>query len=317
MDQNQPYMNTGYINQVIDNFLENEKFQNNLENLIINSLSNKKIISLSRTQIADKIVSSDFIRLFEQDLLENMLQTLEINKIDKNELIIKNKNLQIKKKEIIDLNSNLDSLKIFNILVEEFLTCDDPIKLENYIGDLSNFESTIITTHEKIENILNKISDFLRDKIKSEDNYLVPNLLNFINKLLKTCQTKVLIDTLQMFLIYFNNLVEKFFKGNFDITKFYKISLNLECMNNLIMKIPNDDIILRKMDESKIKIIVIKLIQIFLKNYGSSNPVFIDNNKSQVQEFGISTNYILLLLFNLDKDMCAFKILLRNSADRI
>lgn len=320
MDKNHPYLETDNLNQIIDSFIENDKFQTNLENLIINALSNKKIITLSRSKIAEKIVSSDYIRLFEQDLLENILQSLDIEKIDRNELIIKNRNFPNKKpKENHEISASLDSLKIFNILVEEFLTCDDIIKLENYLGDLSNFESKIIIQCEKIDLILSKVSEFIISKQKIDDEiYLIPNLINFINKLQKNCATKVLIDSLTIFLSYFFNLVEKFYKGSFDITKFYKISLNLECLNNLMMKFYSDEIIVRKVDEAKTKSIVTKLFQILLFNYHLENPIYVESNKNSTsaQEFGISTNYILLLLFNLDKDMCSLKIFFRNSEMR-
>jgi len=319
MDKSHPYIQTENLNQIIDNFIENEKFQENLDNLIINALSNKKIIPLSRQKIAEKIVSSDYIRLFEQDLLENILQSLEIENVDRTELIIKNKNFPIKKaKENLDINSNLDSIKIFNFLVDEFLTCNDLIKLENYLGDLSNFESVIITRNEKIDQILNKISDFLREKQKETDElFLIPNLINFVNKLLKNSPSKVLLDSFTIFLSYFQFLVDKFYKGTFDITKFYKISLNLECLNNLMLKFYSEDIVVRKLDEAKVKYSIIKFVKVIMKNYQPENPIYIDNTKSlSQQEFGISTNYILLLLFNLDKDFCALKIFFRNSQMR-
>jgi len=319
MDKTHPYLQTENLNQIIDSFIENEKFQVNLENLIINSLSNKKIVPLSRAKIAEKIVSSDYIRLFEQDLLESILQSLDIDKVDRTELIIKNKNFQNKKaKENSNINSNLDSIKIFNILVDEFLSSNDIIKVENFLGDLSNFESYIIIRSEKIEMILNKIHEFLKEKQKENDEmYLIPNLINFLNKLIKNCSSKVLLDSFAVYLNYFQFLVDKFYKGTFDITKFYKISLNLECLNNLILKFYNDEIIIRKMDEMKVKLTIIKFIQVILKNYQPENPIYIDSSKPLAnQEFGISTNYILLLLFNLDKDFCCLKIFFRSSLMR-
>jgi hypothetical protein len=318
MDNNHSYIQTENINQIIDSFVNSDKFQENLDQLIINSLSNKKIINLPRAKIAEKIVSSDYIRLFEQDLLENLLSSLEIDKIDKSELIINNKNPQKRHKENFDVNSNLDSIKIFNILIDEFLSCHDLIKLENYFGDLSNFESLIITRHEKIDNILIKLEGFLKEKQKNEEEaFLIPNVLSFINKILKTLNTKNIIDITYIFITYFSFLVEKFFKGIFDISRFYKISLNLECFNNLILGFYNEEIIIRKIDESKINYIIRKLLDILLKNYQPENPIYLEApKKNAVNEFGISTNYIILLLFNLDKDLSALKVAFRISSIR-
>ena len=63
------------------------------------------------------------------------------------------------------------------------------------------------------------------------------------------------------------------------------------------------------MDEGKIKQSITKFIQVILKNYQQENPAYIGNSNNLAdKEFGISNNYIMLLLFDLDKDLCALKI---------
>ena len=42
------------ITKIIDNYLAMPKFQNNLNNLIVNSLSNRKTLTLPRNKIAEK-----------------------------------------------------------------------------------------------------------------------------------------------------------------------------------------------------------------------------------------------------------------------
>ena len=115
---------------------------------------------------------------------------------DKN-LLGKSSNIQPKKEEIFYQNpqgsllsslntkintsnsSNIDSNKLLNILTEEFLYCDDNLKLENYIGDLSSFDAEVLVTNEKIEQILNKIDVFLK-RNGASDMFLIPNLLNLL-----------------------------------------------------------------------------------------------------------------------------------------
>jgi len=71
------------------------------------------------------------------------------------------------------------------------------------------------------------------------------------------------------------------------------------------------------MDELKVKSCVEKFIKVLLMNYQPENLVYFESSKNaQSQEFGISTNYILLLLFNLDKDFCALKVFFRNAQMR-
>ena len=122
-----------------------------------------------------------------------------------------------------------------SILTEEFLSCTDNIKLENYIGDLSEFDAEILVTSEKIEEILAKIELFLKNNCAA-DIFLVPNLLNFFNKITKFTNTKILCESITIFLNYFSGIVSKFYDSAFDITKFYKLSFNVECLNKMLMK---------------------------------------------------------------------------------
>ena len=52
-------------------------------------------------------------------------------------------------------------------------------------------------------------------------------------------------------------------------------------------------------------------------NYDNSNPVYFKEENSIPEEFGLSTNFILMLFFCLDNDFSAFKVIFRNSSLRL
>ena len=85
----------------------------------------------------------------------------------------------------------------------------------------------------------------------------------------------------------------------------------------------NPDVHLRKIDEKLVKSIVDKIFEAIMKNYSPNNPVYIsdyspddDDSKESSSEFGLSTNYILLLFFILDRHFSVFKVLFRISTLR-
>jgi hypothetical protein len=332
------------INTIIDNFLSTSKFQSNLNSLIISTLSNKKSVSMPRSKITEKICSNDYIRDVENEILENLFKTFEIDNYTQQDLIQPSFTIKETKKNIRDnanrkkdvivvkesqishitqfssdnLNPSLDSGKLLSILIEEFLSCDDKLKIENYIGDLSNFESDLLIEHEKVFEMLNKVDHFLKQNISENnaDNYLIPNIINFFSKISKNTNGKVLLESCIVFLNYFFYLVEKFYKSNFDITKFYKLSFNVECLSNMIQKFHvGRDMLVRRLDEEKLKIFIDKFFQCFLMNYSKNNPVYLEGEKVS-SNFGLSTNFILLLFFLLDNDFAIFKIIFRNSSFR-
>jgi hypothetical protein len=93
----------------------------------------------------------------------------------------------------------------------------------------------------------------------------------------------------------------------------------------MVMKLyDNSNIFLRKIDENVLKHIIDKIFETIMKNYSPNNPVYIsdandansDNESGVNSEFGLSTNYILLLFFLLDNNFSIFKILFRLSSLR-
>ncbi|MCQ2815923.1 MAG: hypothetical protein MJ252_01535 [archaeon] len=330
------------IDEIIVNYLNTPKFQTSLNSLIISTLSNRKNMNLTREGLSEKILMHDYIKDVEKEILSNLFQAFDIENYNTNELInLKYKNLinkgntsQPKRDEISFKNpqasllsslnsqvnsapnSNIDSNKLLNILTEEFLYCDDNIKLENYIGDLSSFDAEILVTNEKIEQILGKIDVFLK-RNGANDMFLIPNLLNFFNKITKFTNTKILCISITVFLDYFGGIVTKFYESTFDITKFYKLSFNVECLNKMVMKFyDNSEIFLRKVEENTLKSIINKIFDCVMKNYSSTNSVYLcdtmkDKSEGASYEFGLSTNYILLLFFLLDNNFSLFKVIFR------
>lgn len=333
------------VDELILNYLNTPKFQTSLNSLIISTLSNRKNMALSRKGIADKIISHEYIKDVENEVLQNLFSAFGIDNYNTHELInLKYKNLLQKstsnQKADVTLmqqsnnsllnsmmtssntnafRANIDSIKLLNILTEEFLTCNDNLKIENYIGDFSNFEAEILVTYDRIESILDKIDTWLTNN-GSSDMFLIPNLINFFSKIIKFTNTKILCKSITIFLNYFNAIVSKFYESSFDITKFYKLSFNVECLNKMIMIFyDNPDIFLRKVDEQILKSMIQKIFDTVMKNYNVNNPVYFSEtgvNTSSNSDFGLCTNYILLLFFLLDNNFSLFKVLFRLTSIR-
>ena len=89
------------IDELILNYLNTPKFQTSLNSLIISTLSNRKNMSLSRKGIADKIISHEYIKDVENEILQNLFTAFDIENYNTNELInLKYKNLMQKNNNI-------------------------------------------------------------------------------------------------------------------------------------------------------------------------------------------------------------------------
>lgn len=131
------------IDELILNYLNTPKFQTSLNSLIISTLSNRKNMSLSRKGIADKIISHEYIKDVENEILQNLFSAFDIENYNTNELInLKYKNLLLKNgnqpkndgslqqsnnsllNSVIpssgNKTNNIDSSRLLSILTEEF-----------------------------------------------------------------------------------------------------------------------------------------------------------------------------------------------------
>ena len=331
------------VDELILNYLTTNKFQSSLNSLIISTLSQKKNMSLDRDGLANQIISHQYIKDVENEILQNLFEAFEIENYDTNELInLKYKSIIGSNQNNINqsllnsnsplnsvnstMNNNITNMKLLSALLEDFnyipFKPDNYLKIESYIGDLSNFDVELLLSCGKMDEILEKVNQFIKLGC-SKDLFLNSNLINFFNKLSMGSNTVVLCKSINIFLDYFSGIVGKFYESSFDITKFYKLSYNVECLNKLVMKFyENSDVHLRKIDEKLVKSIVDKIFETIMKNYSPNNPVYIsdygpeDDGKEGSNEFGLSTNYILLLFFILDRHFSVFKVLFRLSTLR-
>ena len=331
------------VDELILNYLTTNKFQSSLNSLIISTLSQKKNMSLDRDGLANQIISHQYIKDVENEILQNLFEAFDIENYDTNELInLKYKSIIGSNQNNINqsllnsnsplnsvnstMNNNITNMKLLSALLEDFnyipFKPDNYLKIESYIGDLSNFDVELLLSCGKMDEILEKVNQFIKLGC-SKDLFLNSNLINFFNKLSMGSNTVVLCKSINIFLDYFSGIVGKFYESSFDITKFYKLSYNVECLNKLVMKFyENSDVHLRKIDEKLVKSIVDKIFETIMKNYSPNNPVYIsdygpeDDGKEGSNEFGLSTNYILLLFFILDRHFSVFKVLFRLSTLR-
>ena len=333
------------VDELILNYLTTNKFQSSLNSLIISTLSQKKNMSLDRDGLSNQIISHQYIKDVENEILQNLFEAFDIENYDTNELInLKYKSIigsnqnTLNNQSLLNpnsplnsvnstINNNITNIKLLSVLLEDLKTCpfkpENYLKIESYIGDLSNFDVELLLNCGKIDEILEKVNQFIKLGC-SKDLFLNSNLINFFNKLSLGSNTVVLCKSINIFLDYFSGIVSKFYESSFDITKFYKLSYNVECLNKLVMKFyENPDVHLRKIDEKLVKSIVDKIFEAIMKNYSPNNPVYIsdyspddDDSKESSSEFGLSTNYILLLFFILDRHFSVFKVLFRISTLR-
>ena len=298
------------VSHMIDTFLSNTKFQNGLNNLIINTLSNRKTVSQARKKVIDRINGSDFVKASENELIDKILKTLGIEGSKERELIqVKEKKVKKPTKHLS--STNFDSPKLLNYLFDEFLTSDDDTKIESYLGEMSNFDIRMIEENSKITECLEKVAQFVARK---QSETMIANVINLFTVLSRTSDLIILVRVIEIQLSFLKHHVTKFYKNNFDISNFYKINLNLECLNKVMTKLYGNSFILKRIDPSRWKQIISNLLEILLINYTMDNPIYFGEAKKNA--FGLSTNYIILLLFCLDEDLCLFKILARNYVTR-
>ena len=122
------------VDELIMNYLSTNKFQTSLNSLIISTLSQKNNMNLTRQNIADKILSHQYIKDVENEILQNLFNTFEIENYNTEELInLKYKNLLNREKENLGnnisinsnsplnsvnstMNNNITSVRLLNIL---------------------------------------------------------------------------------------------------------------------------------------------------------------------------------------------------------
>ena len=296
-----------FITEIINNHINTTQFQNNFNNIITTTLINKKNTNLSRDKIAEKISNSDFIKDTENDLMTKILKNYEIEEYhDFNAIKIKDKNLKNKNSKQ-NHNFDIESNKLLNFLIDEILTINDLSKIENFLGDLVKFDPELLCKNEKMGDLLKKTQVLLSNI--SNEIVNIPNLLALFIKISKGNNIKVLIEAILVFVEYNLKIVEKFYKNTFDITNFYNIYFNIECLNNMLMKVYGEGIIIKRLDENKIKLLVGKFFDLIVFNYEQNNLVYLEYTD---KDFGISTNYILTLFFLIDPDLSILKIIFRN-----
>ena len=300
-----------FISEIINSHISNPQFQSNFNNLIKATLVNKKNTNLSRDKIAEKISNSDFIKETENELMTKILKSYEIEEYhDFHAIKIKDKNLKTKNLKQQN-NFDIESNKLLNFLIEEILTCNDLAKIENFLGDLVKFDPDLLCKNEKMPDLMKKTQILLNNL--SNDIVNIPTLLALFNKIAKGNNIKVLIDAILVFVEYNLKLVEKFYKNTFDITNFYNIYFNIDCLNNMLLKLYGEGVILKRVEENKLKSLIAKFFDLIIYNYENDNLVYLEFPE---KDFGISTNYILMLFFLIDPDLCILKILFRNQALR-
>ena len=233
------------VDELILNYLTTNKFQSSLNSLIISTLSQKKNMSLDRDGLSNQIISHQYIKDVENEILQNLFEAFDIENYDTSELInLKYKNIvgtnqsNTNNQSLINsnsplnsinstMNNNITSMKLLSALLEDFNSCpfkpDNYLKIESYIGDLSNFDVELLLNCGKMEEILDKVNQYIKIGC-SKDPFLDSNLINFFNKLSRGSNTVVLCKSINIFLDYFSNIVGKFYESSFDITKFYKLS---------------------------------------------------------------------------------------------
>jgi hypothetical protein len=307
----------GNIDELVDKHIDNMDL--NINSIIIETIAGKKNITLPHDKIIDKLLTLDSIKVIEAQITTNILTQLGLEKFGDKDLIhVRTKRVGPKKAHNnssgLD-NSIMDSDNLLSLLIEEILLTKDKIKFENYIGDLSNFDTSHLITNSRYFDVLKAISQHL----SQSNNFLIPNMINFFNKIVKCQDVYVLTESLMVLLEYLNINLDHFYKTAFDITKFYKISFNIELVNGFIIALNNLHI--RRLDGAKVNKLMELLFKFLLKNYDNdflyANKSLLNENISTSQNgYGISTNYILLLIFTFDSDLCIFKILFKNNAFR-
>jgi hypothetical protein len=291
-----------FVNKYVDNI------DINLNTIIQETIANKNIIALPHDNLIDKILQLDSLKDIEEQITNSVLKEMNLDKYSKELITIRTK--QVKPKRVVDKSDEniFDSDRLLDVLIDEIIITKDKIKLENFIGDLSNFQTEFIVSHFKYFELLGVIQKYLANN----NNFLISNILNFFSKVVKCQDIHILTESFIVFLEYLYNNLDSFYKNNFDITKFYKLSFNIELLNNFTLAFNN--LYFRRISEDKAYKVLDMLFRVLLKNYDSD---FIYANKSQASNeilknnYGISTNYIILLIFFFDADLSLLKILFK------
>lgn len=252
---------------------------------------------------------------------------------------------KISKKEI-------DNHKLLNYLIEDILmTPSTKCSLESMFNDLKNFKEELILEHPKLPLVISKLSEFLI-VCGNNDIFHMSYINSLIEKLSKTTDHLTLINLALCVMNYLEILVKKFFNTQFDISRFYKLFFNVKMLNNIIIRFYGEMFISRRIAPEVIEKFVTLLFKIILHNYDNNNSIYIISNsktvikdkdkvvlysnienqeqnnlkneenndidlsKNMAVDFGISTNYILLILFCIDEDYSSLKILFRLSMFR-
>jgi hypothetical protein len=292
------------IDELVDMYIN--KANLNINNIIQETIANKKHITLPHDKLIDKLMSLDTVRDIEDQITTDILKQMNLNQYN-TDLVIKTK--QLKQKKVLKTDISIDSDRLLDILIDEIILAKDKAKLGNFIGDLSNFQSELIVSHFKFFELLKSVQKY----ISSSSSFMITNVINFFNKVIKSKDVHVLVESLIIFLNYLNNNLDNFYKTNFDITKFYDISLNVELLNNFILAL--NSMFIRRIDEEKFLIAIDQLFKAVLKNY-ENDYLYGNKSSDKLNTFGISTNYTLILLFSFGHDLSLFKILFKKNAFR-
>ena len=119
-------------------------------------------MSLDRVGLSNQIISHQYIKDVENEILQNLFEAFDIENYDTNELInLKYKSIigsnqnNLNTQSLLNANSplnsvnstmnnNITNMKLLSALLEGFNSCpfkpDNYLKIESYIGDLSNFD---------------------------------------------------------------------------------------------------------------------------------------------------------------------------------
>lgn len=352
MNTKQEINETEVLNH-IEHQLLNPKFQNNLNTIIVSLLSNKKVTNMTRDEIEKKIIDIEYIRNIEDEILTTICKKFCIKKENiqgkyhsqpiKNEVKSGNLTVSITKKQTLPpiVKKEMDNFKLLNFLIDEILlsTSYKP-SFESIISDLNGFSIDLIMNHDKVISLIDKINSYLVYCSENE-MYEVENINQFYSKLSETKNHVFNIKLCIGYMNYLYILTKKFFKTLFDITKFYKLYINLKLINHMITKLYGNIFISHKIPSDYIKSLIELFLKIILYNYDEKNSIYIcdkafssknnqnsNNEKNNLvptteidinlnEEFGISTNYMLFLLLLIDFDLPSLKIIFRANAFRL
>ena len=331
-----------FINSSYRYYNENDIISTNLKN---NSLVNSVIKNKNANN--SSLIGKEPIEVLIGNNTESILPPINFQSNN-------NYNLdEIQHSMVISNKKEIDNYKLLDYLIEEIIISSlTNNNIESLFLDLNNFKQDLLLKHPKLDEVVKKISDYLFLSASSDNFH--NSILNFlVEKISDTKEPTLLINLACGYMSFLYILTKKFFTSQFDISKFYKLYFNVQTLNSIIVKFYGELFISRKIPDELIKKFINLFFKIILHNYNNFNSVYImkeekkeekkekekeetekqnledDNiilinqNKDSLElankikyEFGISTNYILMILFCIDPDLCSFKILFRQVALR-